>query len=357
MTAPASRDTPTSRAARGRELLTALAAVTGALTAGIGQPLLDLYGKNPTMFVAAYQPAGRVVLFALVTVLGPPAAWFAVALLARTRRRLLALWRVLGLAVGYVLAALVVCVRLGLPDVATVASALVAATLLSVLVTRVRAARSIASLMGLLAPLVLATFLFVSQSGALVRGHDAVDVSLPPAKLVSRPTIVWIVLDEANLAMLLDRTDAIDPSRYPNLAALAAASTWYRNAIGMDNQTQRAVPGLLASRYGPAGALPNASSFPTNAFSLLDRAYRIDAFEPVTNLCVSSRCLGNVLHAPHAFRSVLNDAAVAYGTLVLPDFLRSRLPATDTGWGGFEALPDNRTTVDPFAKVRHVSWR
>jgi hypothetical protein len=346
-----------SKAARPRDVLAALAAVSGALTAGVGQPLLDLYGKNPTMFVAAFQPSGRVVLFALLVVLVPPGAWLAVALIARTRRELLALWRVVGLGVGYALAALVICVRLGLPDIATVAGALGAATLLTLLVTRVRAARSIATLMGFLTPLVLATFLFVSPASALVLGHDAVDVALPTAKLTSRPTIVWIVLDEANLAMLLDRSGALDASRYPNLAALAGTSTWYRNAIGMDNQTQRAVPGLLASRFGTAGTLPNAGSYPTNAFSLLDRAYRIDAFEPVTNLCVSSRCLDNPLHAPHALRSVLSDAAVAYGTLVLPEFLRSRLPPTDTAWGGFEALPENRKAVDPFAKVRHVSWR
>jgi len=120
-------------AARPREVLAATAAVTGALTAGIGQPLLDLYGKNPTIFVAAFQPAGRVVLFALLVVLVPPGAWLAVALLARLRRELLALWRVVGLGVGYGLAALVICVRLGLPDVVTVAGALAAATLLTVL--------------------------------------------------------------------------------------------------------------------------------------------------------------------------------------------------------------------------------
>ncbi len=45
-----------------------------------------------------------------------------------------------------------------------------------------------------------------------------------------KPYVVLVVMDEFPSDSLLDRRRRVDPVRYPNFAALAADSTWFRNA-------------------------------------------------------------------------------------------------------------------------------
>ncbi len=185
-------------------------------------------------------------------------------------------------------------------------------------------------------------------------------MAIPAGQIKHKPTIVWVVMDETNLAMLLDQQHRIDASRYPHLAALAATSTWYRNAVGIDSFTPRAVPGLLASRDGAGSAWPTPADYPVNLFSLLAAAYRLDAFEPVTDLCAAPSCLPNAFHGTRSLRAFLRDASIVYATMALPSSLSSHLPSITNSWGGFAstgAAPQQGTVhldanhITPLAKL------
>src|SRR5690606_3543239 len=68
-----------------RRFGTQAASLLGVAGVAICQPVLDLFGRNPTFFVAGRYSAGQIVAFALVVAL-PPAA-VAVAPVRRRRRR------------------------------------------------------------------------------------------------------------------------------------------------------------------------------------------------------------------------------------------------------------------------------
>ena len=138
------------------------------------------------------------------------------------------------------------------------------------------ATAGLATLKSWLAPLLLAV--------GLAAGTPA------PAPAATRPTVVWIVFDETNLPMLLGANGRIDARRYPNLARFAATATWYRNAIGIDNFTPKAVPGMLASQDGSGEREPTVADYPVNAFTLLRSTYRIDALQQITDLCPRPTC-------------------------------------------------------------------
>ncbi len=90
-----------------------------------------------------------------------------------------------------------------------------------------------------------------------------------------------------------------------------------------------------------------------NAFSLLADGYRIDAFEPVTDLCVSRSCLPNRLSGARRLRSFLRDATIVYGTLALPKRLADGLPRITDAWGGFAETTGFRPTLAKFRRFNH----
>jgi hypothetical protein len=339
-----------------REVGLSASAVLGAWTAAVSQPLLDLYGKNVTLFTAAKLDPWRIVAFSAVIALAAPLAWLAVALALRRAPRLFRGWRALSIGVGAALVALVFLNARGVRGAVLVPSAVALAILGAVLFERSRGVRSVVALMGLLAPVVLVLFLGTSSVAHFAWSASGSDVALAPGSVPHRPTIVWLVFDETNLAMLLDPSGHIDATRYPHLAALAGESTWYRNAVGVDSQTPRAVPGLLSGRDGSGTAWPTSADYPVNAFSLLAATYRIDAYEPVTDLCVSKACLANQLTGSRRLRSFLRDAAIVYGTMALPPTLAAHLPRVTDAWGGFGSeSPASSATRPTMAKFRRFN--
>jgi Sulfatase len=107
---------------------------------------------------------------------------------------------------------------------------------------------------------------------------------------------VMIVMDEFPLESLLDGAGHIDRALYPNFAALAGDSTWYRNETTVAPYTVYAVPSILTGEYphGP-GALPIAAEYPHNLFDLLGSTYRLNVHEVVTALCPNQVCRERVL--------------------------------------------------------------
>ena len=89
-------------------------------------------------------------------------------------------------------------------------------------------------------PLVLiAALLLIGLASAI--GHD---------KPQARPNVVLLIMDEFPGDSLLDRHGHVDRVRYPNFAALADDSTWFRNGYSVYDSTTKAVPLM-----GPAGTL------------------------------------------------------------------------------------------------------
>jgi Sulfatase len=183
------------------------------------------------------------------------------------------------------------------------------------------------------APIVfLLLFLFVSPVGKLVLPTTPEALA---AQVSSETPVVMLVFDELATASLLDERSEIDAARYPNFAALARESTWFRNAATVDAWTVNAVPALLTGIYPEHGRLPVYSEHPNNLFTLLGNRYRLLVSESLTELCPRELC-------PHASESfarrmegLFADAGVVYLHRTLPRDLRAGLPAVSGTWGAF----------------------
>ncbi|CAB4945889.1 unannotated protein [freshwater metagenome] len=92
--------------------------------------------------------------------------------------------------------------------------------------------------------------------------------------------VVMIVMDELSVKTLLDGDGKIDGELFPNFAALASDSHWFRNTTSVAPFTQVALPAVASGEY-PANAadLPTAKAFPNTIFSLLGDSYKVTANE------------------------------------------------------------------------------
>jgi hypothetical protein len=104
------------------------------------------------------------------------------------------------------------------------------------------------------------------------------------------PHVVVLVLDELPLTSLLDAHRRIDQVRYPNFAALARESTWYRNTTSVHADTQHAVPAILDARRPHPHELSVARAHPLTLFALLAGRYRLHVHEEATQLCPARYC-------------------------------------------------------------------
>ena len=105
-----------------------------------------------------------------------------------------------------------------------------------------------------------------------------------------RPPVVMILFDEFPLSSLLDAKGRIDRRVYPNFAALADASTWYRNATGVAGYTPWALPAMLTGNYPANARAPSYTEYPDNLFTLLSRYYDVKAYETISQLCPPRQC-------------------------------------------------------------------
>ena len=127
---------------------------------------------------------------------------------------------------------------------------------------------------------------------------DAPDAQ-PARKVPHSPHAVLLVLDELPGDSLLDRSGRIDAGRYPNFAALAADSTWFRNAYSTYDSTTKAVPLILDSMRPVADSEPELRWHPRSIFTSLGaRGYRIVASEEATALCPPRLCRGAHVRRP-----------------------------------------------------------
>jgi sulfatase-like protein len=306
----------------------------------LAEPLLDILGRNPEFFAIRRSTSSQIVLFALFLVFVPPAALLAAELLVRIASRPAA--DALHLVFVGGLVAVVVLHALTKGAVVSGAGALVVAGAAGVLGALLyRMAPPVGSFLTVLAPaplVFLALFLFISGTSKLVF------VSKPHVvepRFASKTPVVLIVFDEFSPVALMDGHERIDARRYPNFAALAGDSTWFRSATTVQWLTEVAVPAVLTGILPPERGkpLPIYSDHPKNIFTLLGRSYRVRAIESITHLCPATLCREvrgtSVQAVPDTTGSLASDAGIVYLHLLLPAPYSERIPQISDSWGNF----------------------
>jgi hypothetical protein len=119
------------------------------------------------------------------------------------------------------------------------------------------------------------------------------------ASAPAKPHAVLLIMDEFPSDSLLDERGGVDPVRYPNFAALAGDSTWFRNGYSIYDSTTKAVPLILDGMWPRPGTSPDRGGHPRSVFDVFARrGYRIVASEEASALCPPRMCQGARAHKP-----------------------------------------------------------
>jgi hypothetical protein len=303
---------------RAREALTAfieLFALTGLLVA---QPVLNFLGNGSRYMVETYRLTTLdFIVFALVVLFVPPIIVWGLetisgAVWPGARGRIHAV--ICGLLLGAVVANFVK-VATPLPAGVYLVLAAGAAVIATRLVRRVLVVRQWLRVLAV-APLIFAT-LFVTASPASVLLGDG--AAHPASVTIRRPArVVMIVLDEFPEVSLLDGNGRVDAGLFPNFAALADASTWYRNDTTVAEYTIRAVPAILTGKLAPLVApAPTASKYPHSLFTLLGKTYRLNVHETAEQVCPDNLC--GTIGTGKALSELTHDGLLVMRNLMDPD--------------------------------------
>ncbi len=102
-----------------------------------------------------------------------------------------------------------------------------------------------------------------------------------------------VVFDEFPADTLIGPDGRIDAARYPNFAALAGTSTWFRNAQTIYDSTFKAVPAILDARMPRKGTAPDVRSHQPSVFHLMNKlGYDVVKVESGTAVCPPWICPG-----------------------------------------------------------------
>lgn len=269
----------------GRPLLRAWAHLAVLWAFAFAQPVLQVLADSGSFMVARGNAWPDLVLVTLGLVLVPPTVLVAIeAMLSRPSQR-----RYLHLAfVGLLVAAFAFQVLKGaLVPVVEWCLALASGAGLAFAYDRGRLVPTVLSVLTPIPVLLLVWFLGFSPASELAwpGGPDVERGTVP------RPApVVVVIFDELSLASLIDRQREIDAQRWPNFAALAKESTWYRNATTAADQTTRAVPTIMTGRLRGEGLLPIRADHPGSLFDRLGGQYDFNVKETITHLCADELC-------------------------------------------------------------------
>jgi hypothetical protein len=143
------------------------------------------------------------------------------------------------------------------------------------------------------------------------------------AKKPRRPYAVLLVLDEFPGDTLLAPNGRIDAGRFPNFAALAGDSTWFRNAATAYDSTTKAVPLILDGIRPHKGTSPIVRDHPHSIFTALGRrGYRIVTSEEATAICPRRYCHGERTTRPRIIPNLKGGRAERF-----EGFIRSIRPS------------------------------
>ena len=279
---------------KGRGLrLGQLAALLGLTGFAVSQPLLAVAGEDTTLFTYAGVGGRGLIVFALAVAFVPPLVlWAAVVLIGLADRRagdatfgifaatLAAAtaiqWAktIVGIDQGWALGLIGLTVAAGF--------GLLLARIPAVsLWTRYTAVLPVLAV-ALLVVASPASDLLTSRSDAPTRGSSGSGEQ-------SLPSVVFLMLDEFPLETLLDEDGTIDSFRFPNFAALAGESTWYKDNTVQANGTLQSIPSILTGRT-PTGGTARWTSHPNSLFRLLAPTHDLNVVETITDLCGFTTC-------------------------------------------------------------------
>ena len=147
--------------------------------------------------------------------------------------------------------------------------------------------------------LVILTSAVGDATQAPARAERAAKTRPPKPKPPKKPHVVLLIVDELPSDSLLDRRGRIDPVRYPNFAALAGDSTWFRNSYSIYDSTSKAVPLILDGKWPSYGSTPDRAGHPRSIFDMFRRrGYRMVASEEASALCPPRMCRGGRASTP-----------------------------------------------------------
>ena len=137
------------------------------------------------------------------------------------------------------------------------------------------------------------------------------------AKKPTRPHVVLLVLDEFPGDTLLGPDGRIDSGRFPNFAALAGDSTWFRNAHTAYDSTTKAVPLVLDGLRPRPKTAPIVRDHPHSIFTALGRrGYRIVTSEEATAMCPARYCPSERRRPPAIIPNLKGGRAERFGQFV-----------------------------------------
>jgi hypothetical protein len=304
-----------------------------------GQPLLDLLGRNPEFFIARGLTPLDVTLFSAVVLLLPALISVPVLALRWIGPRIAGAGHATALGALFAMLVASIWVALFGSDILPLlfgSVALFGGALFAYSYVRSRLARTTVGYASW-ALLAFATwFLVMTPAGDVAFANSG---DLPETGEVANPVpIVMLVFDEFPVATMIDSGGNLLGDLFPNFSELASDGVWYRNGVGVRQQTEEALPTILSGVGANPGSIPISSDHPLTLFTLLSDAYDIEAVETVTDLCPAFACENSSRRIePFGKRwgAMGVDLSVVYGHLVLPRSVSDGLPAIDRTWGNF----------------------
>jgi hypothetical protein len=179
-------------------------------------------------------------------------------------------------------------------------------------------------------------FLFNPKISAIAFDRSKKEIDVKPG--VTDTPVVLVVFDELPTLSLLDRNFEIDRIRYPNLAALADHSYWFRNASSVSDDTLKgAIPSILCGKY-PYSLKTFKREHDVkkyNLFRLLSKSHRFNVFETYSNFSDNSHP-GSRRSLTARLRLYQSDIPIIYAHLVLPKDYAAFLPSIAYDWKNFK---------------------
>jgi hypothetical protein len=324
---------------RGPSLLLGAAHLAVLWAFAFAQPLLNLLAKNPEFFVARHNTSGDIILFACALMIVPPALMLGAEALANLVSPS-ARWFLHLALVGLLVAAIVLQVEKSIvshPAKLMVLVALAAGAGAAYAYDRTEFAPLALTVLTPVPAILLLYFLLLSDVSELVLPQSKPELA-EAAHVGSTAPVVALFLDEFPASTIEGPDGQIDARRFPHFAELARASTWYRNATTVADQTVQAVPALMTGQTPRGGELPNAHDHPKSIFTLLGGSYDMDVTESVTSVCPRSLCRTSAAASESfgaRFGDLVSDLSLVSEHLLLPDSLADRLPPVNQTFGGF----------------------
>jgi hypothetical protein len=334
------------RPSRWREALIAFAHLAVLSSFALAQPLFDLLKDNPEFFAARGAPGFDIISFSVLLVLLPPLVLLAIELLVGLASRPAA--RAVHLVFLALLVALIAAEALkkaiGGSDPMLIGLSLLIGALAAAAYARAEPVRSFLSVLSP-APLVfLALFLFTDPVAKLAFPNEAGARTIGG---VTQTSVVVVLLDELPAISLMDDHRRVDARRFPAFGALAANSTWFRNAYAVYDSTERAQPAIMDGNYPEKDKLPTSSDHPNSIFSLFAKTHRLNVSEEATSVCSRDLCKDERLDEPYGSRlsSITEDLGLVWLHVVSPPGIESDLPSVSENWGNFGGGGDTGTAV------------